>query len=104
MFSVLQDILDSFGSLWSATARQHVCARQKDVTLTFSFPEFCCKHLTEMEIQQDFTYDVFWDQWLVSGEALFFPNTEKQESLLSTEAMKGKKHIKQVPKVYKIGT
>lgn len=44
-----------------------------------------------MEIQQDFMYDVFWEQQLVSGEALFFPNTEKQESLPSTEAMKGKK-------------
>lgn len=66
-------------------------ARQKDITLAFSFPELYCKHLTEMEIQQDFTYDVFWEQQLLSGEALLVPNTEKQESLLSTEAMKGKK-------------
>lgn len=56
-----------------------------------------------MEIQQGFTYNVFWEQLLVSGEALLFPNTEKQESLLSTEAMKGKSHIKQISKVYKIG-
>lgn len=48
-----------------------------------------------MEIQQEFIYDVFWEQQLVSVEAclfLFFIfwQTEK-ESLLSTEARKGKK-------------
>lgn len=54
-----------------------------------------------MEIQQEFIYDVFWEQQLVSVEAclflFFFWQTEK-ESLLSTEARKGKKKYKQTKK------